>query len=210
MPNTYAEAHPNVLLGPLRPDLIRDEVLGDLLDATAKRWPDTIALIFGHQQLSYRELNARADHIASQLIKRGVQPGQIIGLWMARGIELLVMQAGIAKSGAAWLPFDADTPVERIVVCLDDATSPGIVSSAEFAQELSERGRPVWTAEALTMPTEAPLHQRQGLLPSHPAYVIYTSGSTGKPKGIAISHRSICHFLRCENELLGIKSSDRV
>jgi non-ribosomal peptide synthetase-like protein len=210
MPNTYADAHPNVLLGPLRPELIREEVLGDLLDATAKRLPDSIAMVFGEQQLSYRELNTRADRIASQLIERGVRPGQIIGLWMARGIELLVMQAGIAKSGAAWLPFDADTPVERIAVCLEDATSPGIVSSAELAQQLSVCGRPVWTADALTMPTEAPLRQCQGLLPSHPAYVIYTSGSTGKPKGIAISHRSICHFLRSENDLLGIKPSDRI
>ena len=108
--------HPDILLGPPRPDLIRAEVLADLLEATATRIPDHLALIFGERQLTYRELDAQADQVASSLIEAGVRPGQIVGLWLPRGIDLLVMQAAIAKTGAAWLPFDADTPVERIAV----------------------------------------------------------------------------------------------
>ncbi|MEP6964715.1 MAG: AMP-binding protein, partial [Polaromonas sp.] len=115
------EAHPDILLGPVRPGLIRAEVLADLLEATAVRVPEKTALIFGERSLTYRELNAQADRVASYLIEAGVKPGQIVGLYLPRGIELLVMQAGIAKTGAAWLPFDADTPAERIAVCLDDA-----------------------------------------------------------------------------------------
>ena len=204
------EAHPDILLGPVRPELIRAEVLADLLEATGARVPEKTALIFGERQLTYRELNAHADLVASHLIEAGVKPGQIVGLWLPRGIDLLVMQAGIAKTGAAWLPFDADTPVERIAVCLDDANAPGIVSCAGFAPRLAGCARQVWTAEALAAPVDAPLHRRKGALPSDPAYVIYTSGSTGKPKGIAISQGSICHFLRSENALLGIQESDRV
>ena len=207
---TYSEAHPDILLGPVRPELIRAEVLPDLLEATAERTPDHAALIFGDRQLSYGELNAQADRVASHLIEAGVRPGQIIGLWLPRGIDLLLMQAAIAKTGAAWLPFDADTPVERIAVCLDDANAPGIVSCAGFAPRLAGCGRQVWTAEALAAPTQIPLLRRQGALPSDPAYVIYTSGSTGKPKGIEISQSSICHFLRSENAMLGIRASDRV
>ncbi len=204
------DANPDILLGPVRPELIRAEVLADLLEATAARMPEKTALIFGERQLSYGELNAQADRAASHLIKAGVKPGQIVGLWLPRGIELLVMQAAISKTGAAWLPFDADTPVERIAVCLDDARAPGIVSCAGFAPRLAGCARQVWTAEALAAPVQTALHRRQGALPSDPAYVIYTSGSTGKPKGIAISQGSICHFLRSENALLGIHDSDRV
>lgn len=207
-----AETHPDILLGPVRPELIRPEVLADLLEATAARVPQKTALIFGERQLSYGELNAQADRAASQLIAAGVRPGQIVGLWLPRGIELLVMQAAIAKTGAAWLPFDADTPVERIAVCLDDAKAPGIVSCAAWAPRLAACAQQVWTAEALAAPPDAAAapRRRQGALPSDPAYVIYTSGSTGKPKGIAISQGSICHFLRSENALLGIQESDRV
>ncbi|MGV8805107.1 MAG: Pls/PosA family non-ribosomal peptide synthetase [Polaromonas sp.] len=206
------QPHPDILLGPIQPELIRAEVLADLLEATAARLPAQVALIFGEQHVSYGELNAQADRAASQLIAAGVKPGQIVGLWLPRGIELLVMQAAIAKTGAAWLPFDADTPPERIALCLDDAQSPGIVSCALFAPRLAACPRPVWTVEALLAapPAEPTLLRRQGALPSDPAYVIYTSGSTGKPKGIAISQGSICHFLRSENALLGVQASDRV
>ena len=117
--------HPDILLGPVRPDLIRAEVLVDLLETTAARVPDHMALIFGEQQLTYRELDAKASQAASNLIEAGVRPGQIVGLWLPRGIDLLVMQAAIAKTGAAWLPFDADVPVERIGICLADAKAVG-------------------------------------------------------------------------------------
>ena len=210
LPITYLETHPDILLGPVRPELIRAEVLADLLEASAARFPDKTALIFGAQQLSYRELNARADCAASALIQGGVRPGHIVGLWLPRGIDLLVMQAAIAKTGAAWLPFDADTPPERIAVCLDDAKAPGIVSCASFAPRLADGARSVWTAETLSAPGKMPLQTRQNVSPSNPAYVIYTSGSTGKPKGIEISQASICHFLRSENALLGVRESDRV
>ena len=197
----------DVLQGPYQPELIRTEVLADLLEATAARLPDQVALIFGDQQLTYQALDARADQVASALIDAGVRPGHLVGLWLPRGIDLLVMQAGIAKAGAAWLPFDADTPTDRIAVCLDDAQAIGLVTCADFATRVVDRQ--VWTAEALQRPTPVRT-RRTGVLPSHPAYVIYTSGSTGKPKGIEISQGSICHFLRSENTQLQITQADRV
>ncbi|MGB7193186.1 MAG: Pls/PosA family non-ribosomal peptide synthetase [Collimonas pratensis] len=203
-------AHPDILHGAAQAELIRNEVLADLLEATAARLPHQIALIFGEHQLSYQELNQRADQVAAGLISAGVVPGQIVGLWLPRGIDLLVMQAGIAKAGAAWLPLDADTPVERIAVCLEDANAPGIVSCAQFAPRLASLSCTVWTAEQLLAPSSAPQLRRQGVQRSDPAYVIYTSGSTGKPKGIAITQGAICHFLRSENSVLGVSEHDRV
>ncbi|MES2092014.1 MAG: amino acid adenylation domain-containing protein, partial [Pseudomonadota bacterium] len=201
--------HADILSGPIQPELIRVEVLADILEATAARVPHQVALIFADEALTYHELNARADQVASHLIEAGVRPGHLLGLWLPRGIGLLVMQAGIAKAGAAWLPFDADTPVERMAVCLEDAQAFGVVSCEEFAPRLADLSTSVWTAEALLVPTPE-LVRREGLLPSHPAYVIYTSGSTGKPKGIEIKQGSICHFLRSENTMLCVRETDRV
>ena len=208
----HAQTHPDILFGAQQGEMLREEILADLLEATVSRNPGHPAMVAGTRVLSYGELDRQADQVAGRLIAAGVGAGQIVGLWMARGIELLVLQAGVAKAGAAWLPVDEDTPVERLQVCLDDAKAAGVLTNAAMAPRLAEIGRPVWTAEQLLAPlAEGETLARRGPVPpDSPAYVIYTSGSTGKPKGIVISQRSICHFLRSENSVLGVRASDKV
>jgi non-ribosomal peptide synthetase-like protein len=196
--------------GPCRPDLIRAETLADLLEATALRMPQQTALREGQQSLSYAELDAAADRVAATLIGLGAQPGRLIGLWAPRGLALLVLQAGIAKSGAGFMPFDADTPLERIATCLADADALGLVVDATFHGAAAGLPLPVWSPPIDPRPLTAPLPRRLGLTPAHTAYVIYTSGSTGKPKGIAVYQGAIAHFLRSENAVLGVRSDDLV
>ena len=211
MPFAYSfDANASILIGSVQPELIRDETLADIFEATANFLPHQTALIFGTRKLSYSELNELSDTVASRLIDDGVRPGQIVGLWLPRGIELLVMQLAIAKTGAAWLPFDADTPVDRILICLNDANAVGLLSCEAFIQDWHQPLPKFWRAEVLLLPLDAPLKRRSGVLPEHPAYVIYTSGSTGKPKGIQINQGAICHFLRSENSQLGINKTDLV
>ncbi len=212
LPATQVSSHPDILYGAVEPGLLREEILADLLETTARRTPEHIALIFGERELSYGELDRLAALAASRLIAAGIRPGQIVGLWMPRGIDLLLMQAAIAKAGAAWLPLEHDTPVERLQVCLLDAAGAGVISNDASMAALDALGLPAWSAEELLVPLAPgePLRARAPLSPDQPAYVIYTSGSTGKPKGILISQRSICHFLRSENAVLGIHAGDRV
>lgn len=197
------------LLGPTREDLIRSETLAELFEQTARRIPDKVALIFGERSLSYGELDSLSERIATHLKATGVGPGNIVGLWLPRGIELLIMQLGIARSGAAWLPFDTDTPADRIKVCLEDAEAVGLLTSAHFSLE-TDLDLPIWQAEFLLSATCQNPDQQPKPQSSNPAYVIYTSGSTGKPKGIRIDQGAICHFLRSENSQLGIREDDRV
>ncbi|MBS0610614.1 MAG: AMP-binding protein, partial [Proteobacteria bacterium] len=204
-----------ILYGPAQPELLRHEILADLFEATAARLPGKTALIAGTEHLSYAALDAAADRAAHRLIEAGVRPGDRLGLWLARGLELLVCQLAIAKTGAAWLPFDAQVPTERIAICLQDAGAKALLVSEQFAsavQGLDGISARIFTAPDLLapLPPGPPLLRRQGALPEHQAYVIYTSGSTGKPKGIAVSQASICHFLRSENARLGVRESDRV
>ena len=210
-----------VLRGESRPDLIRDEVLGEIFSDSARLRPDHPAIIDGasrdaagrHPAFSYAEVEARAGAIARGLAHRGIGPGDVVGLWMARGPDLLISQIGITMSGAAWLPFDAEAPADRVAVCLDDAEAKLLLVSPALAPQ-APAAKPALTPEALLaeVPADAPRPDPRGagLTPAHPAYLIYTSGSTGVPKGIVISHANICHFLRSGNALYGMRPDDVV
>ncbi|OYW98253.1 MAG: peptide synthetase, partial [Bosea sp. 32-68-6] len=212
---TTGQASPTVvamMAGEKRPDLLRDEVLGEILAATVQARGGHPALVDGTRRLSYDEVWAAAGRQARGLALQGVGPGDLVGLWMPRGIDLLIAQIAITRAGAAWVPFDAEAPVERIAVCLTDAQAKGLVTCAAWTGRAVATGRSVWTPEALAQaddghPTPA---RAAGLTREHPAYLIYTSGSTGTPKAIVISHRNICHFLRSGNALYGIGPDDVV
>ncbi len=200
---------PLILRGEHRPDLCREECLADILTTTARARPDHPALIWGERVVHYGELDAISRQIAQALVQRGAAIGKVVGLFMPRGADLLIAQAGITKSGAAWLPLDADTPLERVKTCLYSANACGLITSRACLARLQDCPKPVWAFEDLLAEAnpQTPIAPAK---PSDPAYVIYTSGSTGQPKGIVISHRGICHFLRSENELLGVQGDDRV
>jgi non-ribosomal peptide synthetase component F len=125
------------LRGAHRPDLIRDEVLAEIFLDSARSRPDHPCLVDGatvraggvHPHLTYAEVAARAGRIAAGLSHRGIGPGDVVGLWMARSPELLVAQIGITMSGAAWLPFDAEAPADRVGVCLTDAAAKALLVS---------------------------------------------------------------------------------
>lgn len=200
-----------VLRGEIRDDLLRDEVLAEIFAATAGRHPDRTAIIVGDTRLTFAEVDARTDAIARGLIRRGIGPGHIVGLWLCRGADLLMAQIAITKTGAAWLPFDADAPSDRVAVCLEDADAKGILTSEAGVPRLAV-GCAIFTVDALVDPSDAGVidPRARGLTPDHPAYLIYTSGSTGTPKGIVVSHRNICQFLRAGNELYGFRAEDVV
>ena len=198
-----------MLRGVHRPDLLRNECLADILVATARRSPRHSALIWGGRAVTYGELNATSSALAGAVRRRGAAAGRVVGLFMPRGADALIAQAGITKSGAAWLPFDAETPLERIKTCLQSANAAGLVTCRDWLPRVAELNVPAWAVEDLL----ADKNSKPCCVaaqPSDPAYVIYTSGSTGQPKGIVISHRSICHVLRSENEILGVRETDRV
>lgn len=200
------------LHGPPRPDLLRNESLADILRSTAARRGSHPALAWKERTVSYAELDASSDIVARGLAVRGAGPGDIVGLWLPRGADLLIAQAGIAKGGAAWLPFDAEAPLDRVAHCLTAAGACGLVTCREWLARFDSPPVPLWPIEELLTPLDHKAVEvpRRPIEPDDPAYVIYTSGSTGQPKGIVISQRSICHFLRSENEVLGISEGDRV
>jgi non-ribosomal peptide synthetase-like protein len=202
---------PSILKGGRRDEFIRDETLPELFAETVRSHGERIAIVFGDERITYAELARRSGAIARGLAERGIGPGDVVGLWMERGADLLIAQIGITTSGAAWLPFDADAPADRIGVCLEDSGAKGLVTSHAFLAKAP-------TSVDLLLPAvlaeagqgAAPDAREAGLRPEAPAYMIYTSGSTGVPKGIVVSHANICHFLRAANDIYGFTSSDVV
>ena len=200
-----------ILLGESRPDLVRDETLSELFAATVSVRTDKVAMVFGERRLTYADVDRMSAEIARGLIRLGIGPGAVVGLWMERGADLLVAQIAITRTGAAWLPFDADAPTDRIGVCLADAEAKGLLTSPSKSANAPTNVPILTAAQLIDDADRSDLPARaSGLTPEHPAYLIYTSGSTGVPKGIVISQRNICHFLRSANELYGFHSGDVV
>ena len=201
------------LEGPSRPDFLRDETLGEIFGAAAALRPAATAIRDGARTLTYAELDRAAADIARGLLRRGIRPGHVVGLWMPRGADLLIAQVAVAKTGAVWLPFDADAPLDRIDVCLGDADAKLLLTNAGSAAKIASPLQcPVVVEADLVDPSDTTTVDARalGATPDDPAYIIYTSGSTGTPKGIVITGRNICHYLRAANDLYGIGAEDVV
>jgi non-ribosomal peptide synthetase-like protein len=209
-----AEPLARMVRGPVRPEFIRDELLDDLFSATVAATPYALCMIEGEQRLTYVEVDHRAAALAAGLVRKGIKPGHVIGLWMPRGADLLIAQIAIAKTGAAWLPFDADAPFERICICLSDADAQLLLTSSAFAEATQHHNAPcpVIVAHDLIDTSDRMIvtARGQGATPDDPAYLIYTSGSTGTPKGIVITGRNICHYVRAAVSIYGLRSDDLV
>ncbi len=102
------------LAGPVDPDLLRSETLATIFRASAAERPDKILYVSGERRITYGEADRLTDRAARRLAALGAAPGRVLGLWMPRGIDLLLAQIAITKTGAAFLPFDWDAPVDRI------------------------------------------------------------------------------------------------
>ncbi|MFI9612826.1 amino acid adenylation domain-containing protein [Streptomyces sp. NPDC052023] len=177
--------------------------------------PEAVALVFEDEELTYAELDARANRLAHALVARGAGPEAIVALALPRSTDLIVAEVAVLKSGSAYLPIDHDYPVDRIAYMLGDAAPVCMVTTGETARELPERDG--MTLLVLDSPaTAAELAGRPPHDPAAPvsllnaAYVIYTSGSTGRPKGVVLSHAGVAKLVATQSERFGIGPHSRV
>lgn len=167
-----------------------------LFEAQVERTPNRPAVVCGGLELSYRELNGRANRLAHLLRERGIGPGSIVGLYLDRSVDLVVAVLAVHKAGGAYLPLDPAYPQERLAFMVEDSGTSLVISDRKLT-ELTSGERDV--AVVLTTDASTWAHFGDGDLPpaatsSDLAYVIYTSGSTGKPKGVMVEHRNVVNF----------------
>ncbi|MBX8478176.1 AMP-binding protein, partial [Pseudomonas cichorii] len=167
-----------------------------LFEAQVERTPDAVALVFGDEQLSYAELNQRANGLAHHLRSQGVQPDSRVGICVERGTDMVVGLLAILKAGGGYVPLDPAYPAERIAYMLEDSAPAAVLAQSSTLELVSAAGVPVINLDKVTWQDQSVSNpQIEELTPAHLAYVIYTSGSTGLPKGVMIEHRNTVNFL---------------
>ena len=176
--------------------------LHQLIEQQVERTPHAIALIFGEERLTYRQLDARSNQLANYLCGIGVTADVPAGVLMERSVEMVVALLGILKAGGAYLPLDPQYPAERLAFMARDAKLPVVLAQNHLLEKLSDQDVRLLCLDGdwSEIARESDQSPNTPVNPDQLAYVIYTSGSTGKPKGVMVSHRGLVNYLEwCES-----------
>ena len=183
--------------------------LAALVEKQAARKPDAIAVAFGKESITYRELNERANQFARELVKCGAKPDELVGIFVERSVEMVTALLAVVKSGAAYLPMDPNLPAARLQCMMEESGLCAVVTQQHLLSNLpassirtlivEDKGWRANECENLNVPTT----------PEHLAYVMYTSGSSGKPKGVQIPRSALTNFLWSMREWLQLTERDR-
>lgn len=194
-------------------DYPQDKSIHQLFEEQVAKTPDAVAVIFEKHQLTYRELNSRANQLAHYLKKLGVKPETLVSICLDRSLEMVIGLLGILKAGGAYVPLDPSYPQERLSQILSDSQASILLTNQELGENI-----PPCSARVLCLASifetigeedqNNPVNDLKFDNFDNLAYVIYTSGSTGKPKGVQISHRNVVNFLGSISSKLEITSSD--
>ncbi len=157
--------------------------------------PERTAVVWEGTQLSYAQLNRKANQLAHYLRQRGAKPETFVGIHLDRSLEMIISILAVLKSGAAYVPLDPNYPKERLAFIVEDAGLKTIISTKESELSQGQAQAVYIDAEQEAISRQSEQNPANSTLPQNSAYVIYTSGSTGKPKGVVIQHQSMLHLL---------------
>lgn len=178
-------------------DYPRNKTIHQLFEEQVEKTPDNIAAVFEGKQLTYRELNEKANKFARILLNKGVEPGQIVGIMLERSVDWLISILAILKVGGVLLPLDVNYPTERIDYILLDAQMKILVTKKEYIKKIQNRG---FDLEFVEFETINRIWEEKSNIANKTnsndlIYVIYTSGTTGNPKGVMMKHKNIVNLI---------------
>ena len=189
-----------------------DKCIHQLFEEQVERTPHAVAVVFEGQQLTYNELNCRANQLAHYLQSLGVKPDTLVGICVERSLEMIVGLLGILKASGAYVPLDPDYPIERIIFMLEDAAVKVLLTQQKLINKLPEHQAQLICLDAdweliSQFSQDNPITDVQA---TNLAYVIYTSGSTGQPKGVMLSHSNLSNHMFWMQETFPLTKTDRV
>ncbi|MFL6286654.1 MAG: amino acid adenylation domain-containing protein, partial [Pyrinomonadaceae bacterium] len=199
----------NDTAAPSRTDLCAHQ----LFETHAEATPDAVALRFEGAELTYAELNAKANQLAHHLLSLGVGPGALVGILMERSTEMVAAILAVLKTGGAYVPLDPRHPLDRLAWTLEDTGLAVLLTQERLSGSVPpHRGDTIYLdgdfcEEVSGMSVENPVCSASS---SDIAYVIYTSGSTGRPKGVMVEHRGLSNLVAAQRLLFSLSPSDRV
>lgn len=183
-----------------------------IFEARVSAAPDAVAVRFGEQGLTYRELNEQANQLAHHLIAQGIGREEMVGVFVERSLDVVVAMLAIFKAGGAYLPLDPAYPPDRLAFMLEDTQAAVLLTKEKWLAQLPPHQAKVITLDVdqaliAEQPTENPNRDVAG---TDLAYVIYTSGSTGLPKGVSTEHRSLANYIHNDITHLYLTPEDRM
>ncbi len=187
-----------------------NQCIHQLFETQVERTPNAIAVIYEDVQLTYRELNVRANQLAHYLQRIGVGPEVLVALCIERSLEMMIGLLGILKAGGTYMPLDPTYPSERLAFMMTDAEPLVLVTQQHLVAYL-----PTHETKVICLDSDVALLEQQSqanltstVTPDNLAYVIYTSGSTGRPKGVQILQRAVVNFLTSMQSQPGLTEQD--
>ncbi|MEM8808438.1 MAG: amino acid adenylation domain-containing protein, partial [Cyanobacteria bacterium P01_G01_bin.38] len=185
-----------------------NQCIHQLFEAQVKQTPHDIAAVFENQQLTYAELNAKANQLAHNLQRLGVGAEKIVGIYLERSLDWVICLLAILKAGGAYLPLEPALPKESLVFRLADARAAVLVSQENLMARLPDLDIPRVCLEAQweTLAQESQDNLSSCVSPENLAYVLFTSGSTGQPKGVAVEHRQLCNYINAIAQTLNLST----
>ncbi|HET8775597.1 MAG TPA: amino acid adenylation domain-containing protein, partial [Thermoanaerobaculia bacterium] len=198
-------------------DFPQDALVHELFERQAAATPDAVAVVFEDRSLTYRDLNARANQLAHELIALGVRPDDRVAICAERSLEMVIGLLGILKAGGAYVPLDPAYPLERLQYMFRDAEPKALLTQQALQEALPEGGvrtlvldSDALRAKLAARPAGNPDARAHGLTVRNLAYVIYTSGSTGMPKGVLNEHHGVVNRLWWAQSEYRLRHDDRV
>ncbi len=190
----------------------KDKTIVQIFEEQVERTPDNIAVVYGNIELTYREVNERANIVAHYLLENySIEADDYVGIVLDRSEKLLISILGIFKSGGAYIPVDPDYPVDRKLYILEDSELKAVISDKRSSEFINENMSNLFIDIDELLKTDLN-RQNPGVKaqPENLAYVIYTSGSTGKPKGAMVEHIGMMNHICSKIDLLNVTSKSRI
>ncbi|MFN6563694.1 MAG: non-ribosomal peptide synthetase [Nostoc sp. ChiSLP01] len=189
----------------------QNKCIHQLFEEKVQHYPDSIAVNFANEQLTYQELNTRSNKLARYLQKLGVASEVLVGICIPHSIEMIIGLLGILKAGGAYVPLDSSYPQERINFMLEDAQVSVLLTQENLLKDFPDFSNQILCIDKdwKIINQEKEDNLKSDLNSENLAYVIYTSGSTGKPKGVAVPHKAV-NRLVCNTNYIKLSPSDKI
>jgi amino acid adenylation domain-containing protein len=185
-----------------------DKCVHRLFEDQTNRSPDATAVVCNNQNITYTELNQKANQVAHYLIALGVGPEVLVGICMDRSIDLIIGILAVLKAGGAYLPIDLSYPRERLIFMMEDAKATLLISEKQYSDMIPSSSARIICLDEFVYDNTNKENPRTDVKPDNLAYVIFTSGSTGKPNGVMVSHYNVVRLFNATDRWFNFNDTD--